>query len=222
MPSFDGDPASNTLSWRWVAGLHTKGKSYLAQADNITKYSEGRWTPKAEDLAQRASVIADDGAGVSHAVVQREYPPLPEGVFGVITTNEDLSVEQIAGLVRNDTNVALLADRADRGVSDNVADFIDQAESDLMMRLGERGSIVNDPHSVVEWATSRKLSQVVIVAPMVGSHSTLAEDVSRALIENGVSVVWYQREWDRQLHRLADRGFFPFWEWVKKSSHALF
>jgi deoxyribodipyrimidine photo-lyase len=24
----DGDAASNTLSWRWVAGLHTKGKHY--------------------------------------------------------------------------------------------------------------------------------------------------------------------------------------------------
>ena len=24
----DGDAASNTLSWRWVAGLHTRGKSY--------------------------------------------------------------------------------------------------------------------------------------------------------------------------------------------------
>ena len=25
----DGDAASNTLSWRWVAGLHTQGKTYL-------------------------------------------------------------------------------------------------------------------------------------------------------------------------------------------------
>ena len=28
----DGDPASNTLSWRWVAGLQTRGKTYLATA----------------------------------------------------------------------------------------------------------------------------------------------------------------------------------------------
>ena len=35
----DGDPASNTLSWRWVAGLHTAGKIYLAQQNNIEKYS---------------------------------------------------------------------------------------------------------------------------------------------------------------------------------------
>ena len=35
----DGDPASNTLSWRWVAGIQTKGKNYLARKSNITKYS---------------------------------------------------------------------------------------------------------------------------------------------------------------------------------------
>ena len=29
----DGDPASNTLSWRWVAGLHTQGKNYLASEE---------------------------------------------------------------------------------------------------------------------------------------------------------------------------------------------
>jgi len=34
----DGDAASNTLSWRWVAGLQTPGKTYLARRSNIEKY----------------------------------------------------------------------------------------------------------------------------------------------------------------------------------------
>ncbi|MDP5360647.1 MAG: DNA photolyase, partial [Paracoccaceae bacterium] len=42
----DGDPASNTLSWRWVGGLQTVGKTYLARADNIAKYTEGRFAPR--------------------------------------------------------------------------------------------------------------------------------------------------------------------------------
>ena len=42
----DGDPASNTLSWRWVAGLHTQGKCYLASEDNIKKFSNGRYLQK--------------------------------------------------------------------------------------------------------------------------------------------------------------------------------
>ncbi len=35
----DADPASNTLSWRWVAGLQTQGKAYLAKKENIEKFS---------------------------------------------------------------------------------------------------------------------------------------------------------------------------------------
>ena len=27
---FDGDAAANTLGWRWVAGIQTQGKNYLA------------------------------------------------------------------------------------------------------------------------------------------------------------------------------------------------
>ena len=42
----DGDPASNTLSWRWVAGLHTQGKCYVASEDNIKKFSNGRYLQK--------------------------------------------------------------------------------------------------------------------------------------------------------------------------------
>ena len=38
----DGDPASNT-SWRWVAGLHTQGKNYLASEENIIKFTNGRF-----------------------------------------------------------------------------------------------------------------------------------------------------------------------------------
>ncbi|WP_420010632.1 FAD-binding domain-containing protein [Tateyamaria sp.] len=42
----DGDPASNTLGWRWVAGIQTPGKTYLARTSNISKYTEGRYAPK--------------------------------------------------------------------------------------------------------------------------------------------------------------------------------
>ena len=63
----DGDPASNTLSWRWVAGLHTRGKSYLARADNIAAYTVGRFTPSRDELAANACALEDD----------RVYPRVP-------------------------------------------------------------------------------------------------------------------------------------------------
>ena len=39
----DGDVASNLLSWRWVAGLQTFGKKYIATEENINKYTNNRY-----------------------------------------------------------------------------------------------------------------------------------------------------------------------------------
>ena len=40
---YDGDAASNTLGWRWVAGIQTKGKNYVAQSWNIEKFTNHRY-----------------------------------------------------------------------------------------------------------------------------------------------------------------------------------
>jgi deoxyribodipyrimidine photo-lyase len=40
---FDGDSASNTLGWRWVAGVQTQGKHYLASEWNINKFTNNRF-----------------------------------------------------------------------------------------------------------------------------------------------------------------------------------
>jgi deoxyribodipyrimidine photolyase len=40
----DGDIASNTLSWRWVAGIQTKGKGYLVNKENIRKYTFNKFS----------------------------------------------------------------------------------------------------------------------------------------------------------------------------------
>lgn len=55
----DADAASNTLSWRWVAGLHTKGKHYLARAENIRIHTRGRFDPRGQ--LQRAHRTIDRG-----------------------------------------------------------------------------------------------------------------------------------------------------------------
>ncbi len=41
---YDGDAASNTLGWRWVAGIQTQGKNYLASEWNIKKFTNSRFS----------------------------------------------------------------------------------------------------------------------------------------------------------------------------------
>jgi deoxyribodipyrimidine photo-lyase len=55
----DADPASNTLSWRWVAGLHTRGKHYVARAENIDRNTLGRFAPYGQ-LNEAAAAVAPD------------------------------------------------------------------------------------------------------------------------------------------------------------------
>ena len=40
---YDGDAASNTLGWRWVAGIQTQGKNYLASEWNIKKFTNNKF-----------------------------------------------------------------------------------------------------------------------------------------------------------------------------------
>ena len=39
-------PASNTLGWRWVAGIQTIGKPYIARAENIKEFTKNRFYPQ--------------------------------------------------------------------------------------------------------------------------------------------------------------------------------
>jgi len=69
----DGDAASNTLSWRWVGGLHTKGKTYLARPDNIARYTADhpQGPLRAHGLASEAAPL---GEAREHARGPLELP----------------------------------------------------------------------------------------------------------------------------------------------------
>ena len=61
---YDGDAAANTLGWRWVAGIQTQGKNYLASEWNVKKFTNNRFSniklnenapPKASNKTYAAS-----------------------------------------------------------------------------------------------------------------------------------------------------------------------
>ena len=94
----DGDPASNTLSWRWVGGLHTRGKHYLARAENIRRFTEGRFNPEGL-LDERADPLPLDGSfeSVSFPKVAQlkdvHLPSLSCCPAGLLVIPDDLTPE---------------------------------------------------------------------------------------------------------------------------------
>ena len=89
----DGDPASNTLSWRWVGGLHTKGKTYLARPSNVSRFTNGRFDPTGQ-LAAAALPLAGDGP-VAAAVLRSTDRLSPEIPYGLLITEEDCHPESL-------------------------------------------------------------------------------------------------------------------------------
>ena len=86
----DGDPASNTLSWRWVAGLHTRGKAYAARAENIRRYTDGRYDPTG--LNERPVALHEDEPAPVQALPLADQP---EGEVALLLHVDDLHPESL-------------------------------------------------------------------------------------------------------------------------------
>ncbi len=220
----DGDPASNTLSWRWVAGLQTRGKTYLARPDNIARYTEGRFRP-AGSLAPTPPPLAGPQPPAAMA------PPAPvaweRGLpSGLLLTDEDLDPGYLLDEDRAFQGFATLTAtdrRSPLGVSPSVLAFTHGALADAAGRLGDR---VPDPQgpavgadrieAIVDWARAEGLRQIVTPYAPVGPTATAVQALSEKLAEQDIALIAALRRWDQLAWPHATRGFFQFKEKIPK------
>ncbi|WP_439154898.1 FAD-binding domain-containing protein [Yoonia sp.] len=198
----DGDPASNTLSWRWVGGLQTRGKTYLARPDNIEKYTNGRFRPN--DLATTA--IPLDGplpppAGPLPASARID----PTKRTGLLLTEEDLSpgwllaqITPVAAAVVHTT-----PQRSPLAVAPQVQGFTRAALDDCSARfVGRLGPVAYvDAAHLETWAQEHGIEQIVTAYMPVGpTADALANTRTHRMI----------RPYDNAAWPHATHGFFRF------------
>lgn len=211
----DGDAASNTLSWRWVAGLHTAGKTYLARADNIASYTEGRFKP--EGLAKVAPPLSPDGPFARVALPQGDALR-PAAGQGLLLTEDDLSPDWLldAGVAPVATAVVqATAGRSPLNVAPEVATFTGALVDDLVEREGTRlGPVarVADVRDVVDWARKAGLAEVVSPHVPVGPAADALAGLGRALSDAGIRLIRPLRPYDAAAWPHATHGFFRFRE----------
>ena len=222
----DGDVASNTLSWRWVAGLQTPGKTYVARSDNIAHYTDGRHVPQASQLASAAFPITEPA--IPKVAAWTEDPlwiNAADGRTGLWVHPEDLAVER--GELSAERFVAInaawpkpMAKKA--GWSEAVAIWTQAALRDGAARAGAHfGADLSYDSSddlaatLVDWAQKHHLKRVVAYRPFVGPWLVEAQSIESALSQAGISITWRRRAWDTRLFPHATRGYFPFWERIK-------
>ncbi len=214
----DGDPASNTLSWRWVAGLQTRGKTYLARSANIARYTEDRFRP-GNELAAQATPLQGPAppAPVNPPLSGVPDPVLPTGL---LITEEDLHPDYLLDGGLQFTDFAVLRTTAGRSplpVSARVLDFVDGALEDARLRIGSQVGrsansvqVLGDAHDTLDWARSLDLKQVVTAYPPIGPAAEAVSQMQKLFSTHGIRLVRVLREWDKAAWPHATHGFFRF------------
>lgn len=219
----DGDPASNTLSWRWVAGLHTRGKPYIAQASNIANYTGQRYTPHEAELADvRTGLEATEPDGLPPLLPLRAVTtPQPGRPTGLLITEEDCLTEDFASDVLDLRAAATLAAsrlRSPRPVAAAIEGFEDAALADAAARAGVTATRLRaeDPDALLRWATTAGVTQIVTPYVTRGPLHDMLTQLAPALSAHGITLAEWRRDWDSAFWPHASAGFFKVKERIPR------
>lgn len=211
----DGDPASNTLGWRWVAGLHTRGKPYPAEAQNIATFTAGRFAPRPSDLAEGVQGLeATEPDGLPPLLPLRAVlSPDPARPTALLITEEDCRVEDFdlsALEIRTRATLASSHLRSPLEVAEAVVRFEAEALADAARRLGgpvqELGA--GDPGALARWAVAAGASQIVTPYVTRGPLRDWLDQAAPSLAASGVVLCEWRRAWDAAIWPHASAGFF--------------
>ncbi len=227
----DGDAASNTLSWRWVAGMHTAGKTYLVRRPNLERYL----APELME-ANRAGLGRLKSSTPAECRPEALEPPLPmepgsdgetarlEGRrWGLWLHDEDLLPEDspLAGMRPLAATATATAGMDAAGGSDSAIrrTYLRSALDDGATRASAHFGIPCPVQETVDlaadlaaWTQEHRLESVVSMRPFVGPLADRLPSVEAALSRHGVRLCLIRRPEDRVAMRCATGGFFGFWK----------
>lgn len=209
----DGDPASNTLSWRWVGGLHTKGKHYLARADNIERFTNGRFQP---------SGLVSDALPLRE---EEEFESVPinwfngvqnEERYGLLITEEDMNVESLPLKGRPASILGLLATerRSSFKVGQHALSFAAAGMEDALARATNHFECDSDESdddwtsALLKWADDNDLKTIVTARAPVGPVQEQLQVAIPHLLKSGINLIQVSRSYDQLCWPHANRGFF--------------
>ena len=205
----DGDPASNTCSWRWVAGLHTPGKHYIARADNIAKFTADRFDPEGQ-LNETADPVEFENINPDPEFPDLPMTAEPRGRAGWLLTPDSPSDQAISehvpvlGLALPDLRSPL-----------EMGDLARSLEIDaLKLRCGHSGivalpeSVDQSTQRVTQWVCDEALETVCLPYIAAGPYGDLAPRLIAAIRAAGAEPLIVTRRYDRAVWPFAAKGFF--------------
>ena len=202
---YDGDAASNTLGWRWVAGIQTQGKHYLASEWNIKKFTNNRF--QNIKLNENAPPKMADK---TYSIIKNDFinPTINEDKTLIIFEN-NLSFET-SDFKKFKFEKIILAINSNEfrqvKLSDNVIKFKSELINDQLERI-ESLSINCEIVSVDKLKEIK--SDFYILYPSVGENLDF-------VMSNLSNYKFIYRELDQFSWQFCNKGFFNFKTYIPK------
>jgi len=202
---YDGDAASNTLGWRWVAGIQTQGKHYLASEWNIKKFTNNRF--QNIKLNENAPPKMTDK---TYSIIKNDFinPEISEDKTLVIFEN-NLSFEN-SDFKQFKFDKIILAVNSNEfrniKLSDNVIKFKSELINDQLERI--KSLSINCEKVSIDKLKDIK-SDFYILYPSVGENLDF-------VLSNLNNYKFIYRELDQFSWQFCNKGFFNFKNYIPK------
>jgi len=201
---YDGDAASNLLSWRWVGGLQTKGKRYLFSPQNLKKFSNGRFNVK--HITNHDVLLKDNFDLIFSNDIYQSNMNKSSNIL--IMFENDLHEISLKKIILKYQKVFLInLDNENRQIK--ISDSVAQFKQNLMDEFSLKFSNVEIISSLKLKDKLKEISSVDLLYPCIGDNY---EFIKKFQLKNKLLVKNLVRPEDLYAWKFAKRGFFKFKE----------
>ena len=202
---YDGDAASNTLGWRWVAGVQTQGKHYLASEWNIKKFTNNRFSNiKLNENAQPK--VSEK----TYSIIKQNFAnPQDIGQNNLLVFENNLSLENTDFKVNKFKKVYLVSNKNENRsikLSEKVIKFKSHLTKDQEQRLKDQSIDCE----IIDVSEVKKIGENII-----SLYPTIGENLDY-LNSNNIKLNFLYRKLDQYSWQYCNKGFFNFKKYIPK------
>ena len=202
---YDGDAASNTLGWRWVAGIQTQGKNYLASEWNIKKFTNNRFSniklnenapPKTSDKTYAASKLEFNNP---QNLEEKNLLIFENNLSFEISDFKDQKFKKVFLISNKNENRTI-------ELSEKLVKFKSQLIEDQKKRLEEKS--INT--EIIDLSEIQNINET-----SYGLYPTVGENLD-FINTNNLKIEFLYRKLDQFSWQYCNKGFFNFKNYIPK------
>ena len=202
---YDGDAAANTLGWRWVAGIQTQGKNYLASEWNIKKFTNNRFNNI--KLKENAPPKTSNKTYATSKLEFNNPQNLEEKNLFIFENN--LSFEMGDFKDQKFKKVFLVSNKNENRtikLGEKLIEFKSQLIEDQKKRLEEKSMDCE----IIDLNEIQKINEI-----SYGLYPTVGENLD-FINTNNLKIEFLYRKLDQFSWQYCNKGFFNFKNYIPK------